>query len=129
MVLYPVKNSKVGTYAEFYDHWTNYSSRTAKTINAEASVKFPLFRISGSYSSEYESVKRHQIEDNTVTILVQLRHNLHKARIEPDSALWPAFKSRLIQIAMHLQQNNTGYANYPAQLLVRDYGTHFTTTH
>jgi len=128
MVLYPVKNSKVDTLAEFYDHWTSYSSITAKTINAEASVKLPFFSISGSYSSEYESVKRHQVEDNTVTILVQLRHNLYKARIEPDSALSPAFKSRLIEIAMHLQQNNSDYANYLAQLLVRDFGTHFITS-
>ena len=128
MVLYPVKNSKVDTYADVYDHWTNYATITAKSINAEASVKFPFFSISGSYSSEYESVKRHQVEDNTVTILVQLRHNLYKARIEPDSALSPAFKSRLIEIAMHLQQNNTNWPNYLAQMLVRDFGTHFISS-
>ena len=128
MVLYPVKNSKVETFAEFYDHWKNYSSVTTKTINAEASATFKKVSISGSFSSEFQSVKKHQVEDNSVTTRVQIRHDLYKAKLEPGSALQPAFKSRILEIASHLQHNNTAYANYLAQLLVRDYGTHYITS-
>lgn len=65
--LYPVKNSKVETFAELYGHWQNYSSLTAKSINAEAAAAFEFGGISGSYSSEHESVKQHQVEDNAAT--------------------------------------------------------------
>ena len=128
MVVYPVKNSKVETNAEFYDHWNNYSSVTAESINAEASGTFKKISISGSFSSEFESVKKHLVEDNSVTTRVQIRHDLYKVKLEPDSALQPAFKSRVLEIASHLQYNNSRYANFLAQLLVRDFGTHYITS-
>lgn len=126
--LYPVKKSKVETFAEFYDHWNNYSSTTTKSVNAEASGTFGFGSISGSFSSEFESVKKHQVEDKSVTTRGQMRHVLYTARLQPDSALQPAFKSRLLEIASHLQHNNTAYANFLAQILVRDFGTHYVTS-
>lgn len=128
MVLYPVKNSKVERFAEFYDHWNDYYSVTTKTINAEASAACKKVSISGSFSSEFQSVKIHQVEDKSVTTRVQIRHDLYKAKLEPGSALQPAFKSRILEIASHLQHNNTAFANYLAQSLVRDYGTHYITS-
>ena len=126
--LYPVKESKVHTFAELYDHWNNYSSTTTKSINAEASGKFSFASIGGSFSSEFESVKKHQVEDKAVTTRVQMRHVLYIAKLQPDSAFQPVFKSRLLEIASHLQHNNTAYANYLAQILVRDFGTHYITS-
>lgn len=126
--LYPVKESKVNAFAELIDHWNNYSSTTTKSINAQASGKFGFGSVSGSFSSEFESVKKHQVEDKTVTTRVQMRHVLYTARLQPDSTLQPAFKSRLLEIASHLQHNNTAYANFLAQILVRDFGTHYVTS-
>ena len=127
-VIYPVKNSKVDTHAEIYDHWSNVSSITAKSINAEAAISFPFGSISGSYSEEFESVKRHQVEDNAATVLVQLRHNLYKVKLEPDTVFQPTFKSRLLEIGVHLQQNNPEHVAYLAGLLVRDFGTHYVSS-
>ena len=42
--------------------------------------------------------------------------------------LHPNFKSRLLDIAAHLQSNNTKVARYLADLIVRDYGTHYITS-
>ncbi|KAL9954963.1 hypothetical protein ACROYT_G042554 [Oculina patagonica] len=84
--------------------------------------------ISGSYSSELQSVKEHQINDKSVITRVQIRHNLYKAKIQPDSALDSALKSRLLFIASHLQHNNKHYSEYLAQLLIRDFGTHYIST-
>ena len=36
--LYPVKNSKVETFAELYDHWNNYSSATTNSMNAKGGL-------------------------------------------------------------------------------------------
>ena len=126
--LYPVKKSKMEAFSELYDHWNNYSSTTTKSINAKVSGKFKSGPISGSFSAEFESVKKHQVEDKAVTTRVQMRHVLYTAKLQPDSALQPAFKSCLLEIASHLQHNNTAYANFLAQILVRDFGTHFITS-
>ena len=74
VILYPIKESKVHVFAEMYDHWHNYSSTTTKSINAEG--KFGFGSVSGSFSSEFESVKKHQVEDKAVTTRAQLRHVL-----------------------------------------------------
>ncbi|KAK2571256.1 Macrophage-expressed gene 1 protein [Acropora cervicornis] len=127
--LYPIKKSKVETFAEFYDHWKNYTPTTSRSVNAEASLKFGgYFSVSGSYSSDFESVKKHQVEDKSVTTRVQMRHVLYTAKLQPDMGLQPAFKTRLLEIASHLQHNNTAYANFLAQILVRDFGTHYITS-
>ena len=126
--LYPVKESKVDTFAELYDHWNNYLSTTTKSINAEASANFFFGSISGSFSFEHESVKKHQVEDKAVTTRVQMRHVLYTAKLQPDCTLQPVFKSRLLEIASHLQHNNTAHANFLAQILVRDFGTHIITS-
>ena len=127
VVLYPIKESKVHTFAELYEHWANFSSMTARGINVEASIQFKGIGIGGSFSSEFQSVKKHQVEDKAVTTRVQMRHVLYTAKLQPGSALQPVFKSHLLEIASHLQHNNTAYANFLAQLLVRDFGTHYIT--
>ena len=56
----PIKESKASLYSELIDHWTNYSSMTSTTINVEAHESF-FGSISGSFSSEYSDVKKHQV--------------------------------------------------------------------
>ena len=59
---------------------------------------------------------------------MQVRHALYKVKTQPDSPLHPTFKARLFDIAANIQNNNTNYAHYLSELLVRDYGTHFVTS-
>ena len=126
--LYPIKKSKVQMFADLYDHWNKYSSTVSKSMNAGGSATFSFASISGSFSSEFEAVKKHQVEDKAMTTRVQLRHVLYTAVLQPDSALQPEFKSRLLEIGSQLQHNNTAYANFLAQVLVRDFGTHYVTS-
>lgn len=123
--LIPTMKSHVEVFAEFFDHWDNYTSTTSRTISVQAGY---ASIISGKFSDEYLSVKSHQFNDQSKTTRVQLRHTLFKVKIQPDSQLHPTFKSRLFEIAANVQNNNTKYAHYLAELLVRDYGTHYVTT-
>lgn len=127
MVLYPVKSSKVETNAEFYDHWNKSSSTTAKTVNTETWTAFGFSSISGSFSPEFKSVKRYQVQENRATTRVQIRHDFYKAELQTDSTLHLAFKSHLLEIAFHLQENNIDYENFLGQQLVRNFGTHCIT--
>ena len=124
----PLKQSRVSTFASLYDHWTNFSSTTATTINAEAHGSFFFGSISGSYSQTHRSVKKSQVEDKSVTTRVQLRHTMYKVKLQPDAQLHPAFKNRLLEIAAHLQSNGKAQASYLADQLIRDFGTHVVTS-
>jgi len=124
----PLKQSRVSAFASLYDHWTNYSSTTSTTINAEAHGSFFFGSISGSYSQSHRSIKKSQVEDKAVTTRVQLRHTMYKVKTQPDAQLHPGFKSRLLEIAAHLQSNGTAQASYLAAQLIRDFGTHVITS-
>ena len=124
----PLKTSKVSSFAKLYDHWTNFSSATSSTINLEAHGSLFFGSISGSFSESHRFVKKHQVEDKAFTTQVQLRYILYKVKIQPDSQLHPTFKNRLLEIAAYIQGNNSNQANYLADLVVRDFGSHIVTT-
>ena len=121
----PIKRSRVDLYSQTFDHWSDYTSATSDSINLEVSY---LTLASGSFSTDFQYNKERQVKDRSVTTRVQLRHLLYAVRAEPDSALHPSFLNRLMQIAAELQNNKTALAWYNAQMLIRDYGTHYATT-
>ena len=123
--LVPTKKSHVQVFAEFIDHWENYTSTTSSSITLQAGFESI---ISGKFSAEYLSVKSHMYNDESKTTRVQLRNALYTVKIQPDSQLHPTFRSRVFDIAANIQNNNTEYAHYLSELTVREYGTHFVTS-
>ena len=123
--LVPTLESQVQVFSELIDDWDQYTSTVSSSISLSASFQSI---ISGKFSSEYESVKSHMYHDNSVTTRVQLRNALYKVKLQPDSELHPVFKARLFEIAANIQSNNTDYARYLAELMVRQYGTHYVTS-
>lgn len=121
VIVVPLQSSRVETFATFFDHWDNYTSMDSFSINVEASV-FSL--VSGKFGTQYQQVKEHQYNFDAKTTRTQLRTNLYKIILEPDSQFDTRFRNRLFDIAANIQSNNTFYANYLSDLLVRDYGTH-----
>uniref|UniRef100_A0A2C9JCU5 MACPF domain-containing protein n=1 Tax=Biomphalaria glabrata TaxID=6526 RepID=A0A2C9JCU5_BIOGL len=120
----PIKHSRVERFAELIDNWNSATSITSKSVNVAAGLSLNVFSISGQYSNEHEELKSKQMEDNAATFRVQLRYPRYEAKLQPDSELSPQFKSRLLSIAVRLELNQTRQAEYEAQLLVRDFGTH-----
>ena len=125
--LIPRQRSNVEVFAEFFDHWDDYKSMTSASINVEASSNY-YAQINAKFSSDYMSTKTRQVKENSKTTRVQIRYNLYTVKIQPDAMLHPTFKTRLFDIAASQQNNDTELANYLAELLVRDYGTHVVTS-
>ena len=125
MFVVPLQESKVDVYATYFDHWDNYTDMTSTSINAGIGL-FSV--VNGKFSAGYSSMKTHQVNDKSKTTRVEIRHKLYNVKIQPGAPLHPVFKSRLFDIAAHLQNNNTELANYDSELLVRDYGTHYLTS-
>ena len=124
--LFPIIESKIDLYSEFFDHWDDYTSMTSSSINLEMGTFFS--QIGGKFSAEYGTIKSRQVDGNAKTARALIKSRLYTVKLHPDSQLHPAFKSRLVAIANSLLNNDTASADYLSELLVRDYGTHYVTT-
>ena len=126
--LIPMKASTVETIAEYFDHWDQYTSMTSYSMGAHASAQFLFVKLSAKFSYDYINTKSHMYNGKSVSTRVQVKHTLYTVKIEPDTPLHPTFKSRVFDIAANVQANNTRIARYLADILVRDYGTHYLTS-
>ena len=128
IVTIPIKTSRINVFSKLYDHWSQYESDTAFSINNGASASIEGIDIAGSFSSEYENIKKNQLEDKAFTTKVQARFVRYTAKVLPDMQLDHGFRNRLLKIAGHIQKNRKMSTRYESELLVRDFGTHVLTS-
>ena len=126
--LFPLRQSNVEQYAEFFDHWDQITSLTSRTISAHASGGWSFAKVSASFSYEHSTTKSRMVNDDSSVVRVHLRNTLYTVHAEPRSPLHPDFKSRLFEIAADLERNLTDHARYLAELVIRDYGTHYLSS-
>jgi hypothetical protein len=127
IVTIPIKTSRMNVFSKLFDHWSEYESDTALSINTAASANIKGVKIAASLSTEYEHIKKHQLEDKSFTTKVQARFVRYTAKVLPDIQLDLSFRNRLLKIANHIQQNRQLSTKYESELLVRDFGTHVLT--
>ncbi|XP_062585409.1 macrophage-expressed gene 1 protein-like [Saccostrea cucullata] len=128
VVAIPIKTSQLNIFSKVYDHWSQYKSDTAFSINIGGSASIAGVKIAASLSTEYEHIKKHQLEDKSFTTKVQARFVRYNAKVLPDIQLDRSFRKRLLKIANHIQHNRKLSTRYESELLVRDFGTHVLTS-
>ena len=123
----PVQQSNVEILSKLIYHWDNHTSLTGYSINVAVRGGF-YSDIEGKFSTDYITAKTNMYSKNKKTIVtrVQIRQKLYIVRLQPGTNLHPRFKTRLLEIAAHMN-NNGQTAHYLSELLVRDYGTHYLT--
>lgn len=121
----PIQHSTMQANAKLIHHWDDWKSYTASTINSKASY---LPYISGKYSSSFREMKARFINEKSQIARVELRHHFYSLKLHPDGSLDSGFKRRLLEIASHMQNNRSRSATYLAELLVKEYGTDYTTS-
>ncbi|XP_029430234.1 macrophage-expressed gene 1 protein-like [Rhinatrema bivittatum] len=119
------KQSSVEINSELIESWLNYTDGFSRSINAEASF---LSLVNGKFSSSSQETKMHNVYDQTVTTRVQVRHHIYSVKAAPNFAFDSAFKKQLIDIGNKLENNQSREAEYVAELLVLNYGTHVLTS-
>ena len=124
--LIPILNSEVDFFAEVYDHFSEWKSQVAASINVQAKTSYA--HISGSFSTDYQKTKTKMVNSQSRAARIGIRYHFYSVHINPDTQLNPFFKSRILDIAANIQDNDTKLANYLTELLVRDYGTHVVTS-
>ena len=121
----PIQHSVMQANAKLIHHWDDWKSYTASSINSKASY---LPYISGKFSSSFREMKARFINEKSQIARVELRHHFYSLKLHPDGSLDSGFKRRLLEIASHMQNNRSLTANYLAELLVKEYGTDYTTS-
>ncbi|NWI86909.1 MPEG1 protein, partial [Pitta sordida] len=121
----PRKQSNLDINSEIIESWKNYQSLTSASINLELSL---LSSINGKFSQDFYRAKTHHVNDHAVTTRVQVRNLVYTAKINPEAALDKSFKKQLLTIASHLENNQTRMADFLAEMLVLNYGTHTITS-
>ncbi|KFU90044.1 Macrophage-expressed 1, partial [Chaetura pelagica] len=121
----PRKQSNLDINSEIIESWKNYQSITSASINLELSL---FSSINGKFSYDFRRTKTHQVKDYAVTTRVQVRNLVYTAKINPGAALDKGFKKQLMMIASHLENNQTRMADFLAEVLVLNYGTHTITS-
>ncbi|XP_078259095.1 macrophage-expressed gene 1 protein-like [Rhinoraja longicauda] len=120
----PQKQTSMDIVSEMITKWTDYKSSTSASVNAEVSY-LPI--LNAKFSASVQRVKARQVQDSSVTTRIQVRNLIYKVKSVPDFQLDQGFKQQLIEIANHIENNQTKAAKYYAQLLVLNYGTHVLT--
>lgn len=121
----PIRQSHYKFSADYFDHWDNYTSITSSKVSSGLSLSNIL---GGSYSNEKLSVKKNQVNYKSKTTRVTFRNTVYNIKLDAAAELHPTFKSKVYEIAARLQNNDTDMAVYLAELLIRDYGTHYITS-
>ena len=78
----PQKTSRIERQAEIFDHWDDWQSVTAASINAGFDF---IGRISGKFSYDYKKMKSRQYHQNSFSMRIQLRHRFYTIKQLPDS--------------------------------------------
>lgn len=138
VTLTPVKQSQVDLDSQTFEHFQNYTSMTAASINLDGSGEIEDVGISGRFSMEHQTVKAKQMDTKSVITRTRLSYQMYTATIQPDSELTTEFKKRLFDMASRVLAENSSSStdstkrrlsdvDYLADLLVRDFGTHVLT--
>uniref|UniRef100_A0A6J0THQ7 Macrophage-expressed gene 1 protein-like n=1 Tax=Pogona vitticeps TaxID=103695 RepID=A0A6J0THQ7_9SAUR len=121
----PLKKSTVEVHSELIEDWLSYTDAFAESINAEASY---LSVLNGKFSASSQETKMHNVYDETVTTRVQARYHIYSVKTHPSFTLHKDFRHQLVDIGNQLENNQSHRAEYLAEMLVLNYGTHVLTS-
>ncbi|KAL6114054.1 mpeg1 [Pungitius sinensis] len=121
----PQKETGVETSSEIISSWLEQKSSTSNSINADVSF---LSVLNGKFSKENQRMKTHQVKDSSTTARVQVRNFIYTVKAYPDFTLDTRFAQQAKEIADAIENNQTRNADYLAEKMVLDYGTHVITS-
>lgn len=78
----PKSESDIDTTQELIESYENFTSTTSNSMSASASARLGKFSAQGTFSTEYQNMKKNQVINKSVTSRVSGRYVLHTARFD-----------------------------------------------
>jgi hypothetical protein len=123
--LIPVRQNKIQLESAVIDMFDARISDYSSNLFISGSGFYKGFKGGGSYSQEYQSAKRVQAEDKTITLRNQIEYIMYDVILTSSCQLNPQVKKDIIEISNYQTSDQLAMATYAAQLFVKTYGTHF----
>jgi hypothetical protein len=123
----PLHENKIEMGSIEIDTFDSSTSDYSSNLMIGGSVGYGGFKIGGSYSEAYQTVKKEQGQEKTITLRNQIDYLMVDVILQPSCPLHPQVKKDLIEIAKYQWTNQSLLATYLAQLFVKKYGTHFVS--
>ncbi|UJR17441.1 hypothetical protein I4U23_004336 [Adineta vaga] len=123
----PVHENKIELGSVSIDLFDERTTEYSSNIFIGGSVGYYGFKISGSYSHEFQRAKKEQGTQKTIMLRNQIDYVMVDVVLQPSCPLSPQVKHDLIEIAEYHNAQESTMATYAAQLFVKKYGTHLTT--
>ncbi|CAF1634061.1 unnamed protein product [Adineta ricciae] len=124
--VYPVREQKMELVSSIIDVFDSYETDYSSDLFVGGSASYMGFKVSGSYSQNYQSSKKLQREENTIILRNHIDFIMSEVLMSPSCELHAEAKKRLVDIAKYETNNQSAMATYAAQLFVKEYGTHYT---
>uniref|UniRef100_T1JN82 MACPF domain-containing protein n=1 Tax=Strigamia maritima TaxID=126957 RepID=T1JN82_STRMM len=122
-----VKTKHQHLNAEIIDHWSNYTSVTARGFKYGIGLGWEsLISLNFYYSDDYQKLKSIQVKHGAFTVRTQLQNLLYTVHAEPYAALSDDLRAQFIKVMKYISRNHTDNAEYLLQMIVSNYGTHYT---
>ncbi|CAF1414982.1 unnamed protein product [Adineta ricciae] len=125
--LIPLHENKIELASTEMDMYNSHSSDYSSNLMIGGSAGYLGFKISGSYSKEYQTAKKEQGQEKTVVLRNEINYLMVDAIIQSSCPVHPQVKKDIANIAKHQSNNESLLATYYAQLFVKKYGTHVTS--
>ncbi|CAF4360565.1 unnamed protein product, partial [Rotaria sp. Silwood2] len=123
----PLHENKIEMGSTEIDTFDSRTSDYSSNLMIGGSAGFGGFKIGGSYSKEYQTTKKEQGQEKTITLRNQIDYLMVDVILLSACPLHPQVKKDLIEIAEHQANKESLLATYFAQLFVKKYGTHYTS--
>ncbi len=123
----PLHENKIEMGSTEIDTFDSRTSDYSSNMMIGGSAGYGGFKIGGSYSKEYQTVKKEQSQEKTITLRNEIDYLMVDVILQPSCPLHPQVKKDLIEIAKYQSNNQSLMATYLAQLFVKKYGTHFVS--
>jgi hypothetical protein len=123
----PLHENKIEMGSVEIDAFDSRTSDYSSNLMIGGSAGYGGFKVGGSYSKEYQIVKKEQGQEKTITLRNEIDYLMVDVILQPSCPLHPQVKKDLIEIAKYQWNNQSLLATYLAQLFVKKYGTHFVS--
>ena len=95
----PIYRNKIELGSTLIDMFDARTSDYSSNLFIGGSAGYMGFKISGSYSSDYQTAKKQQEEEKTITLLNQIDYHMVDVILKASCPLNPQVKKDLIEIA------------------------------
>uniref|UniRef100_A0AC34FG94 Macrophage-expressed gene 1 protein n=1 Tax=Panagrolaimus sp. ES5 TaxID=591445 RepID=A0AC34FG94_9BILA len=124
----PLLQTSLDRMAEFCETFNEFRQKISNSFSASAKGKYHLFSASGTFSTKHQESKENFAKYKSSLLRSKLIYKSFNLYRDPVGSLEAGFIDRIEQLSDAIFRNLTYRPQYLAQMIVKDFGTHYIST-